>query len=147
MINGICNKGFGVSAGFDIWVSFCFGSPTIDVGIGKPFTIHGAAFPWPVAVADVLGVDKVLVISIGVNPEVVEDDLADILGVDTVLVISIGVNPEVVEDDFFFSGTALLSDGGCDLSVIPVVLIRTSGISVREELGSGLGSTCFCAEA
>jgi hypothetical protein len=122
MVNDVCMKGFRVSAGFDIWGSFCFGTSTVDGEIGKPFATSGTAFSWLVAVANVL--------SMGI-----------------LLLISIGVNPEADEGNFFFTGTAIFSDGDCDLSAVTAALARILGTSVRDKLGKSLVSGCCCTEA
>jgi hypothetical protein len=95
--------------------------PTVDAAPEKLFATAGTAIPWLATVADVLGVG-------------------------TVLVITIGVNPEASESDFFFSGTALVSNGGCDFSATLEVLTGILGTSVREKLGACIGSVCCCAE-
>jgi hypothetical protein len=102
----ICNGGFGASAGFDIWGNFCFELPSVvDSAPEKFFATAGTDVPWLVAVAHVLGVG-------------------------TVLVISTGVNPEAGERDFFFSGTATLLNGGCDLPATLSALAGTFATSV-----------------
>lgn len=94
----------------------------MDGGIGKPFPATGTAFSWLVVIQDVLGTG-------------------------TVSLISIGDNPETDEGNFLFSGTALFSDGNCDLSAVIVVLATVLGTSVRGKLGTGLVSGCCCTEA
>jgi hypothetical protein len=117
----ICNGGFGASTGFDIWGSFCFDMSTVDAAPEKLVATVGTANPWFAA-------------------------LADVLGVGTVLVLSIGVNPEVGESDFFFSGPSLLPNGGCDMPATPSALVGILGTSARGKLGAGLGSPCCRAK-
>jgi hypothetical protein len=112
----ICNGGFDASAGFDIWGIFCFDISTVDAATEKLFAAVGTAA------------------------------VADVLGVGTVLVISIGVNPEAGESDFFFSGTSLLPNGGCDLPDTLAALVGILVTSVRWKFDAGLGSACCCAE-
>jgi hypothetical protein len=119
--NDVCNKGFGVSVGFDIWGS-CFGTSIAEGETRKPFATSGTVYPWLTVTADVLCTS-------------------------TVLVISIGVNPEADEGNFFFTGTALLSDGDCDLSAVTAALSRLFVTSVRDTLGTSLVSGCCCTEA
>jgi hypothetical protein len=120
--DGICNGGFGASAGFDIWGSFCFDMPSVvDSAPEQFFATAGADVAWLVAVAHVLGVG-------------------------TVLVISIEVKPEAGEGDFFFSGTSLLPNGDCNLPATLAALAGILATSVRRKFGASLGSTCCCAE-
>jgi hypothetical protein len=94
------------------------GNPTADNETGKAFVTTGSAVPWLVAAADPFCAD-------------------------TFLVYSIGVSPEVGEDDFFFLVTVVLSNCGCDLSAFSVEMTDTLGVSATTELGSA----CCCVEA
>jgi hypothetical protein len=122
VMHGVCNIGFCVSAGFVICGRLCFGIQTVDVATGKAFVTIGSDIPWLVATAVAFCVD-------------------------IFLVYSIGVSPEVGEGDFFFLGTDLLSNCGCDLSAISIELTEILGISGAKELGASFGSACCCVEA